>query len=75
MYVILDKMEYRIQMDTYENFVFRGFVDMISIYGYMFTVISLEISKTTVSHKIIIFTLRLRINLSNILCTTTAVYV
>lgn len=75
MYVILNKMEYRIQMDTYENFVFRGFVDMISIYGYMFTVISLEISKTTVSHKIIIFTLRLRINLSNILCTTTAVYV
>lgn len=62
-------------METYENFDFRGFIDMISIYGYMFTVISLEISKTTVSHKIIIFTLRLRINLSNILCTTTAVYV
>lgn len=51
-------------METYENFDFRGFIDMISIYGYMFTVISLEIFKTTVFQKNIniIFTLRLRIN-------------
>lgn len=48
-------------METYENFDIRDFIDIISIYRYMFTVILLEIFKTTVSHKNIniIFTLRL----------------
>lgn len=61
-------------MKTYENFDSSGFIDMISVYRYIFTVISIEISLTTVSYKNIIFVIRLRSNLSNNLCTTTAVY-